>query len=544
MNRIFYHGACYSPDDAPWPGWLFYASTEMNPRNPIWRDVSALNEYIARCQAILQSGQPDNDVLLYWPVADFWSQPDGLLQPMSVGKTDWFGNQPIGKTAHELWDKGYAFDYVSDRQLLKAKVVDGKIQLPGCEYKIIIVPKCKYISLVTFEEFGLLAKAGATVFFENQLPEEVCGWWHFQEKRSELKDELAKIHFKNISGTGLAEAKVGHGKILVAANFATDDSHVGMERESGVDQGLSFCRRSFAGGWNYFIANRTVTNVDGWVSLARPAKSFIILDPVTGNSDVAATRQSAASKIEVHLQLAAGQSVILRAFADELDGRARHSVRAGAAAANERRARSDAPYLYWQTNGQPVAISGDWKIKFLDGGPVLPADFQTAQLASWTTFPDTNAQAFAGTAKYEITFDAPQRGGDAPVASSPPPSDEGVAATQLRRGVAATHFALNLGDVRQSARVRVNGKDYGTLITPPFRVVVDNLKPAGNTLAVEVTSVAANRIRDLDRRGVNWKVFKDINLVDQNYKPFDAADWPLTDCGLLGPVTLTPVTAK
>jgi hypothetical protein len=48
----------------------------------------------------------------------------------------------------------------------------------------------------------------------------------------------------------------------------------------------------------------------------------------------------------------------------------------------------------------------------------------------------------------------------------------------------------------------------------------------------------------LDRRGVNWKIFKDINLVNVNYKPFDASDWPLTDCGLLGPVTLTPVTAE
>jgi hypothetical protein len=105
-------------------------------------------------------------------------------------------------------------------------------------------------------------------------------------------------------------------------------------------------------------------------------------------------------------------------------------------------------------------------------------------------------------------------------------------------------YSLDLGDVRQSARVRVNGKDYGTLITPPFRVVVDNLKPTGNTLAVEVTSVAANRIRDLDRRGVPWKTFRDINIVDLNYKPFDASNWPLTDCGLLGPVTLTTVTNK
>ncbi|MEI6078988.1 MAG: glycosyl hydrolase, partial [Verrucomicrobiota bacterium] len=32
INHIFYHGCCYSPDEAGWPGWHFYASLEMNPR--------------------------------------------------------------------------------------------------------------------------------------------------------------------------------------------------------------------------------------------------------------------------------------------------------------------------------------------------------------------------------------------------------------------------------------------------------------------------------------------------------------------------------
>ena len=48
----------------------------MNPRNSIWRDVPALNDYIARCQSILQSGKPDNDVLLYWPIYDYWNDSD------------------------------------------------------------------------------------------------------------------------------------------------------------------------------------------------------------------------------------------------------------------------------------------------------------------------------------------------------------------------------------------------------------------------------------------------------------------------------------
>jgi hypothetical protein len=170
---------------------------------------------------------------------------------------------------------------------------------------------------------------------------------------------------------------------------------------------------------------------------------------------------------------------------------------------------------YWQTNGQRMEITGQWKVKFIEGGPVLPTDFQTAKLVSWTTFPDTNTQAFAGTAKYEINFDAPDSEGKT--------------------------FEINLGDVRQSARVKLNGEDFGTLITPPFRVAVDKLKRKGNLLEVEVTNVSANRIRDLDRRGVKWKTFNDINVVNLAYQPFNAANWPLTDSGLLGPVTLTPL---
>jgi hypothetical protein len=86
----------------------------------------------------------------------------------------------------------------------------------------------------------------------------------------------------------------------------------------------------------------------------------------------------------------------------------------------------------------------------------------------------------------------------------------------------------------------VNGRDCGTLITPPFQLVVTHLKPEGNILEVEVTSTSANRIRDLDRRGVVWQKFHDINFVNMYYKPFNAAEWPVADSGLLGPVTLTP----
>ena len=57
INGIYYHGLCYSPPDAHWPGWLFYASTQANFRNSIFRDIPVLNTYITRCQSILQQGK-------------------------------------------------------------------------------------------------------------------------------------------------------------------------------------------------------------------------------------------------------------------------------------------------------------------------------------------------------------------------------------------------------------------------------------------------------------------------------------------------------
>jgi hypothetical protein len=516
VNHIFYHGACYSPDDAPWPGWVFYASTEMNPRNSIWRDVPVLNEYVARCQAVLQSGQPDNDVLIYWPISDFWNDPAGRLQPMTVGQTGWFEDQSIGKTAHDLWNRGYAFDYVSDRQLPSARVADGKIQMPGGNYKVIVVPECKLMPLPTLKQLFALANAGATVIFENDFPGDVPGWADLEKRREEFRMLYDSVR-RDLNITAVpVRVKHGEGRLFFERGAFIDLSltEVGAARESMTDTGLSFIRRSFDGGWHYFIANHSNTNFDGWVSLGRPAKSVVILDAMTGSSGVAGSRKSAANSTEIHLQLAAGESVILRAFADKkVEG---------------------AAWTCWQLqtpDAKPQTPTGTWNVKFIAGGPVLPASCSTTNLASWTTFGDTNTQRFAGTALYALTFDAPK------LEFNPAPG--GTAPNPQKREL--QHYSLDLGDVRQSARVKLNGRNYGTLITPPFHVVVDNLKPTGNQLDIEVTGVSANRIRDLDQRGVSWKIFKDINIVNINYKPFDAADWPLTDCGLLGPVTLTPV---
>lgn len=484
INHVVFHGTIYSPDEAPWPGWLFYAATQMNPRNPIWHDAPALAGYIARCQSVLQSGRSDNDVLLYWPIHDLWHNPNGTLTGNSVHHRDWLEKQPIGEVAGQLWQRGFTFDFVSDAQLADAKPLSGSgtltrsapaIEVSGGSYRAIVVPPCDHIPVPTLTKLLALAEAGAAVIFADHLPKDVPGFGALEKRRAEFKRLLER-----------ADRRLFVGDIESALG-ATD-----VKRETMVDSGVLFTRRAFDGGHHYFLANRGDKPLDGWLPLATAGTSAALLDPMTGRAGVGAVRQRNGGS-EVFLQMQPGGSLIVRVFANE-------TLRGVA-------------WPYREAAGEPVPVGAKWQVKFLAGGPVMPPPFEMDKLGSWTT-QGGEAERFGGTVGYRTTFDAPAASADA--------------------------WMLNLGTVAHSARVRLNGRDLGTVLMPPFRVEVEKLEPRGNVLEVEVTNLAANRIRDLDRRGVKWRNFYDINFIGIGGKPFDASNWPLDDGGLLGPVTLIP----
>lgn len=170
--------------------------------------------------------------------------------------------------------------------------------------------------------------------------------------------------------------------------------------------------------------------------------------------------------------------------------------------------------------GAPVSTTemvlyGPWNITFLQGHPQLPKAYQVEQLDSWTKAPDTLAQYFSGTARYNLNFSI----------------------AGMNAGQAAS---LDLGDLREMARVRLNGKDLGQVWCLPFTIEVpEGLLQKDNQLEIEVTNLSANRIRYLDRQKTPWKKFYDINIVDIRYTPFDASKWEPVPSGLLGPVKLT-----
>src|SRR5699024_5665238 len=128
----------------PWPGWLFYAAVDFSPSNSFWDDFKALNDYIARSQSFLQEGKPDNDVLVYYPIYDYWSRRGKYLLEHFDGsgkgrlKSDFF------ILADSLLEKGYTYDFISDEQLGKTRMVDKKIATDGGAYKTILVPQSRF----------------------------------------------------------------------------------------------------------------------------------------------------------------------------------------------------------------------------------------------------------------------------------------------------------------------------------------------------------------------------------------------------------------
>ena len=177
---------------------------------------------------------------------------------------------------------------------------------------------------------------------------------------------------------------------------------------------------------------------------------------------------------------------------------------------------------------EPLALDREWSLSF-PPGLGAPERIELPELISWSDHADDGVRYFSGTAVYRRRFELPA----------------GVT------GAGRRHY-LELGDVKNLARVRLNGADLGLLWKPPFRVeVTERLKPGMNELQVEVTNLLVNRMigdeqlsgRDPERDGFPEWVLSDRpdsgsgRYTWSTWKGWARDDKPLAS-GLLGPVRL------
>jgi hypothetical protein len=160
-------------------------------------------------------------------------------------------------------------------------------------------------------------------------------------------------------------------------------------------------------------------------------------------------------------------------------------------------------------------VSGPWTVAFDPkwGGP---ASAQFDRLVSWTERSEPGIKFYSGTATYHKVFDLPQ----------------------TARPGSGSRIILDLGNLRELAEVRLNGRNLGIVWSPPFRVdITDAVKPAGNVLEVEVVNFWPNRIIGDD------SLPPEQRLTKTNIRKL-TKDTALMPSGLLGPVTLQTTESR
>ena len=428
VNHMFFQGCCYSPVEAVWPGWCFYASVEMNPRNPIWREMGTMNKYVTRCQSLFQTWTPDNDLAILWDPTSFREKHKGEVAQMTVHNREWFYGEKIGKVAKELYDAGYAFDYISPRM-----VKDGLAK----KYAVVVDPE------------------------------------KWSDARAETRNRPLRVGATHGEATKPSEASAErHGEEVLKGV---------IRMPFDAANGLLATRWKKDGETAYFVVN-TGTVARAVVAGGKP---YGVMNPLTGEIETA--RRDA-------IEVASGHSLFLVGDGFEVTTAAKRTC-------------------------DGIALAGPWEVSPICGGPALPAPRKLDALVGWETFDD----AFSGTMLYKTTFDL--------VGTS-------VLARPRARGDACPYHVLSLGDVREIARVRLNGRDLGVKFMPPYDFAIPTgvLSEKGNVLEVEVTNLGANRLRWNDLNGVDWKYFSDINMVGMDYKKLDASKWKPLPSGLLTPV--------
>lgn len=478
VNHIHLISATNTPLTSAYPGWVFYPAPDFGPRSALLDYMPDFSLYVSRMQNILQESQPDNDLLLYYPVSDYFSEVKkdlGVLGMMDHIPTKWGDSWAFATTARTLRASGYQFDYVSDKLLQKLTVRDGKVcSEGGGSYRAIVIPACKRIPLETMQKLIELATAGVPVVFDTQIPGNVPGLYKVSERLQTLLAQRETIKAQE--------------QVFVTAQIDSALCALFIPKTDIPVQGLDFIRKRLNGGKVFVIANQQSTFTDGPVVLDAAYRQIFVYDPLTGRSSVGQIGVED-GKSSVYLQLLPGQSVVL--FAD--CGR-----------------KTTLPYDTFKGVGS--LLPADWTIEFGKQADAPPA-LTTSQLKSWTELGDSTHIYYNGVGVYKSTFDLP---------------------AGLEQ---STRIRLQFTDVRDMAEVYINGRLIGKTWSVPYQVDFDArlLRKKGNKIEVRVANIATNKIIGMDRHHISWQ---ECYVADPKRRSFNAADWEIAPSGLLGDIRL------
>ena len=284
------------------------------------------------------------------------------------------------------------------------------------------------------------------------------------------------------------------GAHIIYGTKASDLQAAAKPEAMKTECGLKAIRRSNATGYHYFIVNLSPEDIHDHLPLAVDYKDAAWFNPLNGDILPADFDNEG-----IDICLRSGESMILQTYDSATISNPKEISKAS---------------FSKQENQKVIELTGPWKLSFTEEAPKVTKTFTLDNLQTWESLDDDSAKVTMGT---------------------------GIYTTQVKLSKAdiRTPWMIDLGDVRESARVYINGQMIGCAWSVPFILDCKNTLKAGqNEIRIEVTNLPANRIADYDRKGIKWRKMEEINVVDINYKRTTYDHWELVPSGLNSQVRL------
>jgi hypothetical protein len=517
INRFVFHRYAHQPWLDRKPGMSMGPwGTNFERTNTWWEPASAWMSYLSRCQYLLQQGRFAADVCYYY----------GEGAPVDV------------KTA-QLTPKlppGFDFDVCNTEILLRMSVRDGQVVLPsGMSYRVLVLPDADRMTVPVLEKIRDLVKAGATVV--GPRPSRTPSLTDYPACDATLRSLAGEV-WGDCDGQNVTEHRAGEGRVFWGRPLA----RVLAEAPdfASADESLHFIHRHAGEAEIYFVSNQAAREKLVDCSFRVAGKVPELWHPDTGQLETPAfySTKDGSTTLPLRLDPAGSIFVIFRkpaAAADPIVAMDESSPVFPSAGTDAAAPLADAPvyrdgqvvftawksasYHFVTASGRnlvaravdlpaPVKVEGTWTVEFppnLEAPPRVTMD----HLVSWTDFFDTGVKFFSGTATYLKDFDLP-----------------------AASFAAGSRQFLDLGAVKNLARVELNGRDLGVLWKEPFRVEITGAAKAGtNHLSLRITNLWPNRlIGDLS-------VPAPLRVTWTSVSPYTATS-PLLPSGLLGPVVV------
>lgn len=503
INRFMLHAAtCQPPTDGK-PGFVYCAGQHFTPNITWWEQSPAFFSYLSRCQFMLQQGNFVADVCFY-----LGERPPTLAPPKYVVP---------GLGA------GYDCDYSNPEVLLtRMSVKNGNIVLPdGMSYKLLVLQNAtstsadiakqvgdyqslnisavpsRAMSLPVVQKIKELIESGATVI--GAPPEYSAELKNYPESDAAVT-KIAREIWGDLDGKNRTERRLGKGRIiwgktvrevLLADGVTPDFSFTGQAENP---EQFDYIHRVSGDNEIYFVINRENTVQTREFTFRVSGKQPEIWDAVTGTSVMAGAFRQKDGSTTLSLTFDKFGSYFI-------------VFRKPIAAGVNGMAAANFPQLT-----QLGQLDGSWAAAF-DTAWGGPSTTQFPELVSWTKRPEEGIHFYSGTATYTKTFDLPKPTG---------------------------RFFIDLGEVKDVAEVRLNGKELGVLWCAPWRIDITNaVKEKGNILEVRVTNLWANRVvhdlsLPLDKRLTKTHEVFRFDMLNVNT--------PLLESGLIGPVKIFAAT--